>query len=54
MGRMKVVEAPEVEVRYVIPLTGVAQRKGVLRLRPWLREHRHHERRGSAITDTIE
>jgi site-specific DNA recombinase len=28
-----VVDAPEVEIRYVVPLTGVAQRKGVLRLR---------------------
>ncbi len=27
------VDAPEVEVRYVVPLTGVAERKGVLRLR---------------------
>ena len=28
-----VVDAPTVEIRYVIPLTGVAERKGVLRLR---------------------
>ncbi len=28
-----IIAAPEVEVRYVVPLTGVAERKGVLRLR---------------------
>jgi site-specific DNA recombinase len=28
-----VVDAPEVEIRYMIPLTGLAQRKGVLPLR---------------------
>ncbi len=28
-----IIDAPEVEVRYVVPLTGVAERKGVLRLR---------------------
>src|SRR5262249_52412172 len=28
-----VVDAPDVEIRYIIPLTGLAQRKGVLPLR---------------------
>ena len=28
-----IVDAPEVEIRYVIPLTGIAERNGVLRLR---------------------
>jgi site-specific DNA recombinase len=38
-----VVDAPEVEIRYVVPLTGAAQRKGVLRSR-----HRAAQSRGQA------
>src|SRR4051794_32126711 len=35
------IDAPEVEVRYVIPLTGLAERKGVLRLRHRAGSSRH-------------
>jgi site-specific DNA recombinase len=38
-----VVDAPDVEIRYIIPLTGLAQRKGVLPLR-----HRTAQRRGAS------
>ena len=36
-----IVDAPEVEVRYVVPLTGVAERNGVLRLRHRTRSSGH-------------